>query len=314
LQLKICLFNVENFFLLHTQGDVFKKPQDKVEWIARTLKEIDADVTMLCEVGGHESLDLFNSKYCNSEYHCALLKGNSNRGIEMGYLIKKNFPLPFEHLSHADASIEFNYAHELEENKKLLLDDLKTPPHKFSRDISELRIKKDGEVVLILLLVHLKSKWDRDGVDFNGKERRKAELKALVKTYNRLRAEFNFKVPVIVAGDLNGNAQRGNQEPEFDDLYALTDLEDVLEVINEPIERRQSFFYFGRDNTRESFQLDYIFLPKELQTLVKKEESGIYLFRDTHGVPLSYPQESYQRYALPSDHYPVVVSMNFLSF
>lgn len=312
--MKICLFNVENFFLLHNQGDVFKKPQDKVEWIARTLKEIDADITMLCEVGGYESLDLFNSKYCNSEYHCALLKGNSNRGIEMGYLIKKNFPLQFEHFGHADDSIEFNYAHEIEENKKLLLEELKTPPHKFSRDISELRIKKDGEVVMILLLVHLKSKWDRDGVDFNGKERRKAELKALVKTYNRLRAEFNFKVPVVVAGDLNGNAQRGNQEPEFDDLYAFTDLDDVLEVIDEPLERRQSFFYFGRDNTRESFQLDYIFLPKELQTLVKKEESGIYLFRDTHGVPLAYPQESFQRYALPSDHYPVVVSLKFLTF
>lgn len=314
MQLKLCLFNVENFFLLNSQGDAFRKPEDKVAWIARTLKEINADVTMLCEVGGLESLDLFNSKYCQSEYKCALKKGNSNRGIEMGYLIKKDFPFEFEHIGHAEDSIEFNYAHEVEENNKLMLDDLKIPPHRFSRDISELRIKKDGQVVLILLLVHLKSKWDRDGFDFNGKERRKAELKALVRTYNRLRAEFEFKVPVIVSGDMNGNAQRGHQEPEFDDLYSLTDLDDVLEVIGEPQERRLSFFYFGRENTRESFQLDYIFLPKELQSLVKKEESGIYLFRDPNGIPLPYPQESYQRYALPSDHYPVVATLKFLSF
>ncbi len=312
--MKLCLFNVENFFLLDAQGDAFRKPQDKVEWIARTLKEIDADITMLCEVGGQESLDLFNNKYCNSDYRCALIKGNSNRGIEMGYLIKNDFPFDIEHLSHADDSIEFNYAHEIEENNKVMTDELKIPPHKFSRDISELRIKKDGQIVMILLLVHLKSKWDRDGFDFNGKERRKAELKALVKTYNRLRADFDFLVPVVVAGDMNGNAQKGIQEPEFDDLYTQTDLQDVLEVIEEPVERRQSFFYFGRDNSRESFQLDYIFLPKELQNLVKKEESGIYLFRDSHGVPLAYPQESYQRYALPSDHYPVVASLNFLSF
>ncbi|MGZ3809492.1 MAG: endonuclease/exonuclease/phosphatase family protein, partial [Bacteriovorax sp.] len=195
---------------------------------------------------------------------------------------------------------------------KLLLDELKIPPHKFSRDISELRILKDNEVKMILLLVHLKSKWDRDGVDWNGKERRKAELKALVKTYNRLRAEFNYKVPIVVAGDMNGTAQKGQQEPEFDDLYNLTDLEDVLEVMGEPHEHRHSFFYFGKENNRESFQLDYILLPKELHALVKKEDSGIYLFRDAHGVALPYPQESYQRYALPSDHYPVVASLDFL--
>ncbi|MBC7540775.1 MAG: hypothetical protein H7281_18285 [Bacteriovorax sp.] len=310
--MKLCLFNVENFFLLGgPNGDGFKKPVDKIEWIARTIKDINADITMMCEVGGIESLDLFNTKYLNSEYTPFLLKGNSDRGIEMGYLVKKEFALNTLHISHANESIEFNYHFEIMENKKLL-PGAQYPTHKFSRDISELRILKDDKVVMILLLVHLKSKWDRDGIDFNGKERRKAELKALVKTYNRLRAEFNFQVPVIVSGDLNGIAQKGLQEPEFDDLYTFTDLEDVLEVIDEPHERRLSFFYFGKENNREAYQLDYILLPRELHPLVKKEDSGIYLFRDTNGVPLSYPKENYQRYALPSDHYPIVASLDFL--
>ena len=310
--MKLCLFNVENFFLLSgPNGDGFKKPIEKIEWIARTIKEINADITMMCEVGGLDSLDLFNTKYLNSEYETKLLKGNSNRGIEMGYLIKKNLSYNTEHISHAHESIEFNYQFEIMENKKLHLND-QHPVHKFSRDISELRINKDGKVAMILLLVHLKSKWDRDGVDFNGKERRKAELKALVKTYNRLRAEFNFLVPVVVAGDLNGVAQRGFQEPEFDDLYTMTDLDDVLEVIEEPHEQRLTYFYFGKENIREASQLDYILLPKELHPLVKKEDSGIYLFRDQYGTALTYPKENYQRYALPSDHYPIVASLNFL--
>ena len=310
--MKLCLFNVENFFLLSgPNGDGFKKPIDKIEWIARTIKDVDADITMMCEVGGLESLDLFNTKYLNSEYTTRLLKGNSDRGIEMGYLIKKNFALNTLHIGHAHESIEFNYPFELAENKKLL-PALQYKAHKFSRDISELRILKDQKVVMILLLVHLKSKWDRDGVDFNGKERRKAELRALVKTYNRLRAEFNFEVPIVVSGDLNGVAQKGLQEPEFDDLYAFTDLEDILEVIDEPHERRLTFFYFGKENNREAYQLDYILLPKELHTLVKKEDSGIYLFRDSHGVPLPYPKENYQRYALPSDHYPIIANLDFL--
>ncbi len=310
--MKLCLFNVENFFLVNgPNGDGFKKPIDKIEWIARTITEIDADITMMCEVGGLESLELFNTKYLNSNYIAKLVKGNSERGIEMGYLIKKKFAYSTEHIGHAQDSIEFNYHFELMENKSRAAND-QLPVHRFSRDISELRILKDNKVELILLLVHLKSKWDRDGVDFNGKERRKAELKALVKTYNRLRSEFNQQVPIIISGDLNGVAQKGLQEPEFDDLYDKTDLEDVLEVINEPHEQRLSFFYFAKDQAREAYQLDYILLPKELHHLVSKEDSGIYLFRDQYGMPLSYPKENYQRYALPSDHYPIVATLNFL--
>jgi endonuclease/exonuclease/phosphatase family metal-dependent hydrolase len=312
--LKLCLFNVENFFLLSgPNGDGFKKPQDKTEWIARTISEIDADITMLCEMGGLDSLDLLNTKYLNSVYDTALLKGNSDRGIEMGYLIKKNSPYAYQHKGHAHASIEFNYTFEIEENNKSLKGlPLPYPPHKFSRDISELRLSKDNKVVMIILLVHLKSKWDRDGIDPKGSERRKAECKALVKTYNRLRSEFRGLVPIIVAGDMNGCAQKGKHEPEFSDLYQFTDLEDVLEVINGPYEHRLSFFYFSKERQSEAHQLDYIFLPKELHGLVKKEESGIYLFRDSHGIALPYPKESYQRYALPSDHYPVVASLDFL--
>ena len=309
--MKICLFNTENLFLVDPpEGDVYKKPLDKTEWIARTIKEINADVVMLLEVGGHLSFDYFNEKYLGGKYFTAMLKGNSNRGIEMGYLIKKSFPLPHSIISHANDSIEFNYPFEVLENTKL--GEVKHFPHKFSRDVSELRIFKDNRVALIILLVHLKSKWDRDGVDHNGSMRRKAELKALIKTYNKLKEEFHHKVPIIVAGDMNGVAQKGIYEPEFEDLYNFSDLEDVLEIIDLPHEQRISFLYFGKENKRETSQLDYIFLPKSLRDFVKKEESGIYLFRDNHGNPLAYPQESYQRYALPSDHYPVVASLEFL--
>ena len=311
LQLKICLFNTENLFLVDPpEGDVYKKPIDKTEWIARTIKEINADIVMLLEVGGNLSFDYFNAKFLGNEYFTAMLKGNSNRGIEMGYLIKKSFPYPHSIIGHANDSIEFNYPFELSENNKL--GQIKHLPHKFSRDVSELRIFKDNQVALIILLVHLKSKWDRDGVDFNGSMRRKAELKALIKTYNKLKEEFDHKVPIIVTGDMNGVAQKGIHEPEFEDLYNFSDLEDVLEVTNLPHEQRISFLYFGKDNKREASQLDYIFLPKSLQSLVKKEESGIYLFKDNYGTPLAYPQESYQRYALPSDHYPVVAHLEFL--
>ena len=291
---------------MHTgPGEGYRKPLDKVEWIARTLKEIDADIVMLCEVGGLQSLDLFNTRHLNNNYFTALLQGNSDRGIEMGYLINKKFTHFHQIISHKEKHINFNYPHEVSDHQN---HGKNLKRHRFSRDIAELRLSKDQKVEFIILLVHLKSKLDKEGIDYNGQMRRKAELETLVETYNERRKEFP-NVPIVVAGDFNGQAQRHSHEPEFASLYTKTDLEDVLEVIKEPLEQRHSYFHFNRDFIREASQLDYIMLPPELHGLVKKEESGIYHYRDQHGVVFPYPQDSFQRYALPSDHYPVVVTL-----
>ncbi len=304
--LKLCLYNVENLFLVNPGiGDSFKKPLDKVEWVARTIKEIDADINMLVEVGGLLSLDLFNARYLNNEYFTALLPGNSDRGIEMGYLIHKRLLLSHTIISHRDKILNFSYPHEI------INEPSKKRTHKFSRDISELRLIYDqNKISHIILLVHLKSKLDKEGIDFNGQLRRKAECESLVETYNQRRLEFP-SIPIIVAGDLNGRAQRVDPEPAFASLYKETDLDDVLEIIGEPIERRSTYFHFNRDFVREASQLDYILLPPELKAFIQKEESGIYQYRDQHGVLLPPPQDSFERYALPSDHYPLVVSLKF---
>lgn len=304
--MKICLYNVENLFMLnHGPGEGFKKPLDKIEWVARTIREIDADIVMLCEVGGLQSLDLFNARHLNDAYFTALLPGNSDRGIEMGYLINKRFARFHQIISHKEKHLNFNYPHEILEHKNT---GKKLKMHRFSRDIAELRLIKDGQIELIILLVHLKSKLDKEGIDYNGQLRRKAELQSLVETYNLRRMELPG-VPVIVAGDFNGQAQRHNPEPEFVPLYEKTDLQDILEVIGEPLDRRYSYFHFNRELNREASQLDYIMIPPELHHLVEKEESGIYQYRDQHGVVLPLPQDSFQRYALPSDHYPIVATI-----
>lgn len=304
--MKLCLYNVENLFLLnHGLNDNYKKPVEKVEWIARTIKEINPDIAMLCEVGGLESLDYFNSHYLNDRYTTVLSPGNSDRGIEMGYLINKNLPLTHFLISHKDRPINFNYPHEINEfmYKKIPL-----PVHKFSRDIAELRLfDKNKKIHALIFLVHLKSKLDKDGIDFNGKLRRKAELETLIAVYKKRCVEFP-DCPIIVAGDFNGLAQKFSFEPEFAKLYTETDLEDILEVINEPLENRYTYFYFNKDLVREASQLDYIMLPPKLHSLVKKEESGIYHYRDSSGIRLPTPQDSFQRYALPSDHYPLVAT------
>lgn len=304
--MKICQFNVENLFLFRTQDNYVKSPE-KVQWLARTIKEIDADIYMLCEVGGLESLDLFNSKYLDNQYFTALIPGNSDRGIEMGYLIKKALPYFHQLISHKEKPINFNYPHELQDpnfEKGLI------KSHLFSRDVSELRLLENGKPKLILFLVHLKSKLDKDGIDFNGNLRRKAEVNRLIELYLETKNQHPH-IPIIIGGDFNGNAQRENHEFEFTHIYEKTELQDVLEVISLIPEERHSYFYFTRDNIKEANQLDYIFIPKELWPHVNPKESGIYQYRDQYGVVLSYPKDSFERYALPSDHYPIVIDFKF---
>lgn len=280
--MKLAQFNLENFFLLETKD---QKPSEKVQWIANIINEISPDILMFCEAGGCESIDLFNSKYLNDFYTPYLIPGNSDRGIEIGYIVRKNLPFTFHHISHKEKG--------------------------FSRDVSELRIYKNNKIELITLLVHLKSKWDREGNDPLGFTKRSQEISTLLEIYNNLSIQFP-NCPIIISGDFNGVAQRDNCEREFRDIYKKTALLDVLEILNVPPEDRISYVHFAKDGKSECFQLDYIFLPLTLQDKIKKEESGIYLFKDPFGATLSIPKNSFERYALPSDHYPLVLSLDFL--
>jgi hypothetical protein len=280
--LKLALFNVENFFLTDKND---QKPQDKVQWIANIIDEISPDILMLCEVGGLDTLNIFNKKFLNDQTYPFLIPGNSDRGIEIGYMVKKSLPFTYQHISHREKN--------------------------FSRDVSELRIFKNHKLELILLLVHLKSKWDREGNDPNGFLKRSSEVETLLLIHKNLQLKFPL-CPIIISGDLNGVAQKNNCEREFREIYTSTSLEDILEAMNIPSEERITFVHFSKDGKPDHIQLDYIFLPLTLKDKIKKEESGIYRYLDNFGVEYAPPQNPFERYALPSDHYPLVLTLDFL--
>lgn len=153
IQLKFCLLNAENLFLLFDKtptADDLKldevqwqklsnsiypnKPLAKCKALAQIFQEIKADIIMFCEVGGLESLKNFNLLFLNNEYSTALIEGNSDRNIDVGFLIKKNLPFYFDLASNKNRSINFLYTHEK---------NLKAPPeNKLSRDCVELKLFK----------------------------------------------------------------------------------------------------------------------------------------------------------------------------
>ncbi|MEK6554539.1 MAG: endonuclease/exonuclease/phosphatase family protein [Bdellovibrionota bacterium] len=316
-------FNVENLFLymdLYDKQDLSKINEDtwqkysssvtpnkslhKTRQVARLILESKADIVMLNEVGGEESIKNFCHHFLGDEYIPLLKEGNSNRGIDVGYLLRKDLQVKPVLISHKNRPINFLYPREKQ-----------TPAggksHYFSRDVAELRLFAPGENSprLVILLTHLKSKLDPEMKDVEGRLRRRAELETLVQIYNEVRTELNQKVPVIVAGDFNGIARRGDNEPEFEMLHEKTDLIEVLEVANVNPEERFSQVQIYTGAPLKKLQIDYIFVSPELKDQIVPEETGIRFFKNDLNQPIPVPKSLEERNRLPSDHYPLQLTL-----
>lgn len=323
---KIAQLNAENLFLFlddTTDRDWRRLPEKewqklshasvpnksllKTLWLADSLLAINAEIVFICEVGGEESLRNFAKYFLRDQYTAHLIEGNSDRGIDIGYLVRKDFPHRVELRTYKNRPLKFNYPHEAAQP---------APPrtHYFSRDCSELRVfgSDPATPALICLSVHLKSKLDPDGIDPEGKDRRTAEVVALAEIYSDVRKEFTPSVPVIVAGDFNGCAKRNQLAPEFQAL-ATTDLESVMDILERDGEQTATQLQFGRGGQIQCLQIDYVFVSPELKPLLVPEACEVFRYRSELNVALPLPATLEQRLAMPSDHYPVVATFkNFI--
>lgn len=329
LNIKFCFLNAENLFLLFDEAPTAEalkldetkwqrlststyenKPLSKCLELAKTLKDIDADVVMLCEVGGVESLKNFNELFLNSAYSPILTEGNSNRNIDVGFLIRKNMPFYFDLQSNKNRLINYLYPHERTSmDNNYPVSSVKNPAtsHKFSRDVAELRLfKKDVEKPFLgILLTHLKSRLDPEGIDPGGFERRQAELQALVEIYKEFEAKHPG-TPVMVVGDFNGNASAQSPDEEFKALYEKTELKDVLELSNVTTENRATFYQVRSSSRTEGRQIDFCFLSPLLAKELKPNTSYVYRYKDEFGMSVGIPMTLDAKLRLPSDHYPIV--------
>jgi endonuclease/exonuclease/phosphatase family metal-dependent hydrolase len=322
-KIRLVQYNVENLFLfldlwngqdLKTMNDIEwkkisssltpNKPLKKVWKLAEVLRDINADIIMLNEVGGEESLQNFAKHFLNDEYVPFLKEGNSTRGIDVGYLIKRELNVKPILISHKNRPINFLYPHE---------DQTKAggKSHYFSRDVAELRLfaQDENSPRLVIMLTHLKSKLDPENIDISGKKRRSAELKTLVDLYNDLRKELGQGTPVVVAGDFNGVAFGPGLEPEFQYLHDNSDLLEVLEVAERPAEDRFSQVQVFNSGKVVPIHIDYIFVSPHLRNNILKDETGVYAYKNELGQRAPLPQSLDDRDQFPSDHYPLVLTL-----
>lgn len=327
--LKTLLWNAENLFLL---SDVPLTPEqtqlEEPQWqklstsihpnkslakcraIARIIQEENPDLILFCEVGGLESLNNFNKLFLNSAYSPALVEGNSNRNIDLGFLVRKNIGFYFDIISNKNRSINYLYPHERMPADETGPTVQTKPSHKFSRDAAELHLfLRDREKpFLIVVLTHLKSQLDRERIDPLGFERRRAELKTLVDIYTELSAK-KPKTPIAVCGDFNGCARKSKLDQEFQYLYENSDLTELTEWAGLGEADCATFYQVGRTPNPEGRQIDFAFASPILLKYVDPKSVKILRFKDPRGLVLDPPTTIDAKSLLPSDHYPVVFNI-----
>lgn len=338
---RIVSFNVENLFLYFdaplsesqraemktmtesqwrslSTSTVPNKPLSQVRDIARAIEDLDPDFLLLSEVGGRESLANFSQYFLGGRYAPHLVEGNSDRGIDLGFLVRRGLPLKYDMVSHKGRKLDFEYPHEklTRETGFTHLRSGRAKVHRFSRDVVELRCFRDGadaEVAdglpeFVLMLVHLKSPLDRDRIDPGGRDRRKAEFDKLMEIYREVRTEVGAAVPVLIGGDFNGVVAGAKPDAEFEALKD-TDLRCCLDLAEIPVDERFTWMHLHNRRPGLYRQIDFLLVPESLGPSIDREHTWVYRFKDELGMNRIIPRNANEKRLLPSDHYPVVLTL-----
>lgn len=304
--LKVVVLNTENLFVAMDkwQGEPVEsmderqwqtlwagllpnKPLGRLLDLAHTLKQLDPDIVMMTEVGGPASIDNFNRHFLAGRYRTYLEEGNSDRGIDMGFLLRGDW----------DALLTTHRDRQLSHAKFA----------RFSRDVLRLELSRHGTTWFNLLLVHLKSKLNMRGEDFEGRTRRAVETREL----SQLVTELPTDIPLMLGGDFNGLAHLPDPEPEFLSLYHLANLKDAVELSSLPPEERFSYIHF-RSDRRILQQLDYLFLNEPAQKLLDPASVQFPRYTGRDGTLLPIPVKFEQKRLLPSDHFPLYAEFDLV--
>ena len=239
----------ENQWQSLSMASIKNKPLKKLKQIREVITDISPDILMLNEVGGKASLDHFIHYFLDDCFYSQIIEGNSDRGIDVAYLIRKGLPFDSHINTYKDKPIPLTHPSDLTSQK-----------YYFSRDVSELRLyeKESDELKFVFLLTHLKSKLDPENIDPLGRRRREAEVKALVEIYKKI-SQKTPHIPIVIAGDFNGCVQKDQFDPEYLDFVNQTDLVDVFDICSVELRERMTQIQFQKHKEPSHLQLDYIF-------------------------------------------------------
>lgn len=311
-ELRMGTYNVLNLFQMvgkwvpdpHRHGkrnkvaEAKNKHDHQLREEAKVILEADLDVVVLQEVENVAALKEFNDRYLEGKYRAILIEGNDERGIDIGFLVKKDLPFDIEQRTHKDET----WVDPLGDG---------SPSKLFSRDLPALIVRAPGrsKPLFALLGTHYKSKRPRGPKDPESEVMRRAQVERTAEIVGRLRAEFGQDLPLMLAGDFNGAV---NEESTYDSLKdggaGLTDALDLAQPALSKLQR-VTHTYHPKGGAAHKAQMDGFFVSRSVRGLVT--EAKVYRYRDESGREKPLPETYAQRERNPSDHFPLLVTLRF---
>jgi hypothetical protein len=303
--LKVMAYNVENLFLHlgkfeRMSDEEFKritdaevKPVEELEGIATAIVDSDPDFIVMEEVEGVEAIQRFSEDHLDNRYQAYLVEGNDERGIQIGFLVKRDLPLDITLETHKDATW---VDPDDRQTKKL-----------FSRDAPAMMIRRKGESAnakpaLIFIGNHGKSQRDR-GNDKGSVELRTAQYEEMGRIIDGYQAQYGKDVPIMIGGDFNIDVRNAP------DVQAVRDrMKDPFDIKGIRGEERMTHTFHPRGGRSSYSQLDAIFVCPALARSV--EDIRVYRYKDDRGNTKPLPKSYEERARNPSDHFPVTLTIS----
>lgn len=283
-----------------------QKDAKHIAQIAAIIKEKNPDILALQEVQGFDVLARFAKNELGDKYYALMTPIKDARGIQTGFLVKKDLPVTLELESHVS---------------EMWVDPLDTSGAQsalFPRDLPTLFVRSVGnpdpneKPLMIVIGTHLKSKRDRPG-DPMSSMLRKAQADRAAEIVTRYHTKYGNNVPLLMVGDFNG---RVFDEPEYGALAKVAQLQDAMaaEANPPPLADRTTHTFFPHNGSGpQQNQIDYALLAPGLKSDIVEGE--VYRYKDpVTGLERPLPQNSAERDENPSDHFPYFVRMNFTNF
>ncbi|MEK7233454.1 MAG: endonuclease/exonuclease/phosphatase family protein [Elusimicrobiota bacterium] len=311
-QLKTGSYNIENLFehvgkhvpdpknpgKLKKISEAKPKSEGARRAEGQIILELDLDIVTLAEVENIAALQNFNDQYLGGRYNVYLIEGNDKRGIDIAFLVKKDLPFEIEQRSHKE---ETWVDPVLGGGPKLL----------FSRDLTSLVVRAPGKFqpLFVLFGTHYKSKRDRDGRDSESVILRTAQVQRTAEIMERYRAEFGADVPMMIAGDFNGDV---SEEAAYKPLFDGAELTDSFDTVPVPPskEERITHTFHPPGEPAHLAQMDAVLVSKSLRAAV--QSANVYRYKNPDGTVRPIPKTYAERARNPSDHFPIYVTFDFI--
>ena len=275
-----------------TEGFITKDPK-QTEGVAKAILAEDLDLVILQEVEGLEPLLRFNEKYLKGTYEVFLQKGNDGRGIEIGFLVKKDLPFKIRMQGQGYRSYvnpETGKAEPI-----------------FSRDLPALHIRHKSTSMndppdFIVAGTHYKSQRNRMNDPRSEKMRTKQveETREVFESYQ----ETYPDVPIFFGGDFNADI---HSNPEFRSLFEDGFMKDSFDLAPSKLSRKDriTHTFHPRNGATKESQLDAILVNESASSSIL--DAKVHRYLDENGKVKPLPATYKERETNPSDHFMVVI-------